>query len=124
MRKTATAILFIIASFFIINNAYALNHKELQYIKDRADKGNAKAEFVLGRLYFFGRGVSQNYSKAFFWFKKSAFMKNTSGENALGFLYYHGKGVKRNYSKAAYWYKKSALQGNPLSEFFLGSLYY
>ena len=37
----------------------------------QADEGDAEAQFRLGMAYYNGNGISKNYSKACYWFKKA-----------------------------------------------------
>ena len=41
-------------------------------VKPQAKDGNPGAQYLLGRLYFNGKGVRQNYGKASYWFQMSA----------------------------------------------------
>ena len=67
---------------------------------------------ISGDLYYFGRGVAQNYQKAKEWFEKSAAQGNADAQLYLGAMYYSGEGVAQNYQKAKEWFEKSAAQGN------------
>jgi len=53
-------------------------------LKKHANKGNAKAQFNLGVMYFMGAGVEQNYGVAIRWFKLSANQGNADAKFFLG----------------------------------------
>jgi uncharacterized protein len=44
----------------------------LQMLHPLADQGDATAQYILGRMYLDGNGVSQNYAEAVKWFRLSA----------------------------------------------------
>jgi len=88
-----------------------------------AEQGDADAQFNLGALYFYGKGVSQDYAQAAAWYRKAADQGNADGQFNLGMLYESGKGVPPDYVQAASWYRKAADQGTAYAQFNLGGLY-
>src|SRR5208282_2631496 len=89
---------------------------DLTALQQSADKGDAEAQFELGRAYFNGNGVPQDFNKAFELFQKSADQGNMKAENNLAVMYERGSGTKQDFAEAVKWYRKSAEQGNPLPE--------
>ena len=77
----------------------------------RAESGDAQAQFELGRAYEDGKGVAQDDEQAVQWFRKSADQGNPQAQNALGVMYALGRGVQRDKEEAVRWYKKAAKQG-------------
>jgi len=69
---------------------YATAYKEF---KSLADRGNADAQFALGKMYFYGQGVPQDYAQAVNWFRKAADQGDAHAQNGLGAMYELGKGV-------------------------------
>ena len=63
-------------------------------------------------MYRDGKGVSQDYSEAVKWYRKSAEQGNAYAQNNLGWMYSKGYGVSQDYSEAVKWYRKAARQGN------------
>jgi TPR repeat protein len=100
-----------------INNADSLLSKnirkgnkqtsEIDGLTDRANAGDAEAQYSLWVYYDHGQGVPQNYTKAVYWYIKSAVQGNASAQCMLGNSYYTGQGVPQDYAKAAYWYIRS-----------------
>ena len=77
-------------------------------IKEVAETGNVKAQFVLGTAYYLGlNGAEQDYEKAVYWFTKAAEKGNSSAQNNLAKCYYFGEGVEKSKSKAIYWLRKA-----------------
>jgi len=88
-----------------------------------AEQGDSGAQFYLGTLYAFGRGVPQDYVKARQWFEKSAAQGHARAHYNLGVLYDFEKGVPQDFAKARQWYEKAAAQGHAGAQNNLGRLY-
>jgi TPR repeat protein len=92
--------------------------------RNLAEQGNAEAQFVLGGLYYVGRGVPQDYSEAALWFRKAAEQGYAAAQHSLGRLYRKGQGVPQDDTQAAAWWLKAADQGNAVVQAALGLLYF
>lgn len=69
-----------------------------------AQKGDAVAQDLLGRLYRDGHGVPENAVEAAKWFRKSADQLSNDGKADLGILYAEGgKNFPPNYAEAFFW---------------------
>jgi len=53
----------------------------------------------LGELYYYGKGVIQDYGKAREWYQKAADAGNTHAMNELGLLYAKGLGGAQDYGR-------------------------
>lgn len=80
-------------------------------LTQRAEAGDAKAQYELGRAYEEGNGVAQDDVRAVEWFRKSADQGNAQAQNSLGVMYSLGRGVPRDKEEAVRWYRKAAKQG-------------
>ena len=89
----------------------------------RAEKGDAKGQFDLASMYFYGKGVPQDYAEAARWCRKAAEESDPLAEFVIGSMYYDGHGVPQDYTEAALWYRKAAEQGDAAAQFDLGSMY-
>ncbi|EPJ3803359.1 tetratricopeptide repeat protein [Providencia vermicola] len=106
-------------------------HGDTDYPKDffwttkmEARDGDEKAQYSLGRLYYYGEeGVETNINQAFQWFKSSAEQGNSDAQWELGLMYSLGEGVKQDYHQAFLWIKKAAEQGNGDAQALLGHMY-
>jgi hypothetical protein len=68
-----------------------------------AQRGHAGAEFMLGAMYFYGKGVQRDDAIAAVWFHKAAIKGNPSGQLAFGSLHIRGLGVRQDLVKAYGW---------------------
>jgi len=92
-------------------------------LEKRARQGDPKAQNRLGMNYQKGRGVEQNYEKAYFWYKKAADQNDADGQNNVGWFYEKGFGVNKDLNQATRWYKKAAHQGYATAQNNLGRSY-
>ena len=81
-----------------------------EYIK-AAKQGDAEAQFKIGYCYDKGKGVSQDYVQAVFWYRKAAEQGHAKAQHSIGNCYDTGEGVDQDFVQAVYWYRKSAEQG-------------
>ncbi|WP_197282276.1 tetratricopeptide repeat protein [Dethiosulfatarculus sandiegensis] len=82
-------------------------------IKDRAIKQqDPHAEYALGMIFYQGRLVPRDYSKAVFWLTKAAEKGHAAAQYWLSRCYHYGNGVLEEDKKQKYWIVKSAFQGN------------
>jgi uncharacterized protein len=78
-----------------------------------AEQGNAEAQGRLGRLFFEGSGVQQDFGKALELFQKAATQGDAIAQFGLGVMYGKGDGTPKDESKFQEWIQKAADQGLP-----------
>jgi len=78
-----------------------------------AEQGHAGAEFMLGAMFFYGKGVASNHILAAIWFHKSAIKGNASAQLAFGSLHIRGIGVRQDLVTAYTWLTIAANNGIP-----------
>ena len=88
----------------------------------KAEEGNANAQFTLGYMYYHGIEVVQDYAAAAKWYRQSAKQDNASAQYYLGYIYYSGQGVAQDYAEAAKWYRQAAAQGNADAQLNMGNM--
>jgi len=88
-----------------------------------AEKGDAQAQFDMGVIYLYGKGVPKNPETAFTWFRKAAEQGHAAAQYAMGRLYYYGQGVEQNANEALRWFRQSADKGYANAQFALGVMY-
>ena len=89
-----------------------------------AEQGDASAQFNLGIMYDYGRGVTQDYAQAALWYRKAAEQGLAAAQYNLGVAYHEGQGVPQDYVQAAVWYRRAAEQGDAAAQFNLGAAYF
>ena len=107
------------------NATSGLNTKEfdISVLQKLAERGDAKAAYLLGRSYMVGSGVSQNNTQAAKWLLQAATQGLPDAEFALAYLYEHGAGVPRDYKRAFSYYEAAARQGHSTAQNNLASMY-
>ena len=89
-----------------------------------AEEGNAEDQCNLGRCYYQGQGVPQNYYTAVSWFRRSAEQNCAEAQYYLGKAYYFGQGFpKPDFEQAFKWYEKSAKNDFAEAQYQLGLCY-
>jgi len=73
-----------------------------------AERGNARAQAVLGFMYEFGRGIPQDYVLAARWYLRAAAQGEPHGQHLLGLLYDKGRGVPEDAVEAYKWLNLAA----------------
>ena len=97
--------------------------KELATIRAAAQEGDAKAQYLLGSRYRFGKGVKQDLPLAVQWYRKAADQGYAPAQSDLGVLYANGRGVAQDEAQAVHWYRKAADQGDGIAQNNLGLMY-
>ena len=83
----------------------------LQELRNKAEQGDAGAQWYLSTCYYNGTSVPQDKEEAVKWCRKAAEQGHVHGQYALGLLYYIGEIVPQDKDEAAKWYRKAAEQG-------------
>lgn len=78
-----------------------------------AERGHPGSEFMLGAMYFYGKGVRRDDAAAAIWFHKAALKGNPNAQLAFGSLHIRGLGVRQDLVKAYMWLTVSAERGVP-----------
>lgn len=97
MKRLSFILLF---SFISAIMTFGANISEL---KNKAEQGNAEAQYNLGVLYYYGEEVEKNLSEAVKWYRKAAEQGYARAQHNLGICYYNGDGVIQNNVKALAW---------------------
>ena len=95
-----------------------------QELKEAADAGDAKAQYLMGYLYYQGQGVPQDDEKAFELFRRATDQGHVEAQTFLAFMYDSGRGVPQNKKKAFDLYQASADEGDITATINLGVMYY
>jgi len=98
--------------------------EEARVCRVRAEQGDARAQSDLGNMYYYGRGVPQDYAEALRWYRKSADQGNANAQKNVGIMYQEGHSVPQNYAEAISWYHKAAEQDYARAQSDLGNMYF
>lgn len=89
-----------------------------------AQSGNRRAQYLLGRAYWFGQfGVQRNTTRAVEWYRRAASLGDTLAQVDLGYAYSSGTGLTRDDGAAARFYGEAAERGFGLAQYNLGTFY-
>ena len=82
------------------------------WYRQRAEQGQADAQYYLGLMYALGKGLPRDYRKAAMWFRKAAEQGYADAQFDLGRLYAVGDGVDQDLVQAYILITLAAAQGH------------
>ena len=88
-----------------------------------AEQGDADAQFRLGEMYKYGRGIRQDGAEAVKWYRQAAEQGHAAAQKKLGWMYANGRGVRQDDEEAVKWYRLVAEQGHAAAQNKLGWMY-
>lgn len=112
--------------FSFQSTAWAIEQQKdfmLKLVPPLAERGDAKAQALLGKMYEEGVGVKQDNVKAVKWYRRAAEQGYADAQLNLGNMYVSGRGVKEDNFEAVKWYRQAAEQGNAKAQSMLGVAY-
>lgn len=100
-------------------NANSLEHGEKAYkggnyvsalaiLKSFAEDGNAKAQYLLGKMSANGKGSNLDRAAAVNWYRRAADQGNADAQFKLGDMLFKGEGVAKNQAEGLKWYQAAA----------------
>jgi len=104
-----------------ITLSVAAQDQNLTTIRQKAEAGDAIAQYDLARAYIAGTGVSKDPKQGIAWLRKSAGQGYFGAEYALAFMYQSGyqngaEQIPKDQHEAASWFRKAARQKNKASQ--------
>ena len=121
--KTAMHALFGAAVLLVSAAACGQRAPEPQATLSAASRGNAEAQYRLGRMYDLGEGVQKDYREAVGWYRRAAEQNHAPAQFALAEMYKNGDGVAKDINEAVKWYRRAADNGSAGAQLLLGVLY-
>jgi TPR repeat protein/outer membrane protein OmpA-like peptidoglycan-associated protein len=101
----------------------AKDRRDFEMLTEQAHRGDKLAQYHLANFYAGGRGVEQDFSQAFYWFKKSAEQGLGEAQLLVGLSYFIGMGTEKDRSEAAKWFEKAAEAGSADATYQMGLVY-
>jgi len=127
MKATGCTSAAMLRSFFALLLLAATAFAQLpdfKETKERAEHGDAEAQYNLAVMYDMGVGAPKNYTESGKWYAKAAGQGIAEAQFQLGVRYYeHAKQAKDNYVKAFSWFYKAGLQGMAEAQYNVALMY-
>lgn len=76
-----------------------------------AAKNLDEAQWGLGHLYYYGRGVAVDYAEALRWYRLAAAQGHSSALSSVASCYTDGQGVTKDTAEAIRWYRLAEEEG-------------
>lgn len=97
--------------------------KALELYQLAATHGNRAGMYNLGRVYYYGLlNCEVDYTKAYYWYKRSGEMGDLDGIYKTAFCLFQGEGTEENHNEAFVWFEKGAQKGHKGLTFFYATL--
>ena len=72
-----------------------------------------RIQYIVGKMYYEGRGVDRNYAEAVKWFRRSALQGFPDAQYRLGMMYCRGKKVsEKKIKRCIHWLRRASAQGH------------
>jgi len=81
------------------------------------DPGDVAAKTLLGELHNQGLGVSQDFAKAFEWYRLAAKQGDANALYALGVMVLDGRGTAKDQARARAYFEEAAAKGEPRASY-------
>jgi uncharacterized protein len=94
----------------------------LRLARPLAEQGDARAQSLLGSIYYSGRGVPRDDLEATKWFSLAADQGDAAAQFRLGLMYSEGHGMPQDHAEAAEWYQRAANERYAQAQYNLGLL--
>ncbi len=91
--------------------------------REKADSGDAEAQYLLGEAYQEGSGVERSYENAAKYYRLAADQGHARAQQKLGYLYLYGWGVEKDYDEAVKYLQLSANQEDAEAQSNLAYMY-
>ena len=99
-------------------------NKAVKILHEKALQGDANAQFLLGKNYSIGEGVSENKEKAIEWYRRAAEQGDSEHQMALGLaLCWDGEALSSNFTEGFNWILKAAERGHLGAQYFVAAQY-
>jgi TPR repeat protein len=95
----------------------------LRLARPLAAEGDARAQSMLGLLYYRGHGVPQDHKEALRWFRQAADQDDVAAQFYLGVMFSKGRGAPQDNAEAMRWFRRAADLGYAQAQYNLGLFY-
>jgi hypothetical protein len=118
-----SGVLACVAALFLATAGPCVAGDAFDAARTAADQGDARAQYSLGFMYYFGEGIPQDYAEAVRWYRLAAEQGLAGAQYNLRDMYDNGKGVPQDDAEAVRWYRLAAEQGDAGAQYSLGIMY-
>ena len=80
----------------------------VQIWRPLAERGDPRAEYMLGLAFSLGRGAPRSDALAVVWYRKAAEQGVAAAQANLGAMYANGESVPQDYAQAITWWRRAS----------------
>lgn len=96
---------------------------DIEYWREKANKGLSAGLITMGECYLTGRGVEKNYAEAYRYLREAADKGVATGCYLLGIMFEEGLGVAQDIQQALLLYERAAHTNNPYALAHIARIY-
>jgi len=117
MSRFILVVSFVFALFLSVAPAHATDYFALSVpqLTQKAEAGDADAQFYLAFRYGIGEGVPQDTQQSIYWTRKSAELGNVEAQLSLGIMLWDGRLLPKDAVLGYALFHLSAARGNKLA---------
>jgi TPR repeat protein len=86
--------------------------KATEWYLTASSKGDSRADYCLGMMHEYGKGVDKNLDKAIHYYERASLKGNTDAVYRLACFYLEGYGVTQDLLKAFHYFTKASIKGH------------
>lgn len=116
-------VLVAMVAVLLLSLSFAGCKSAISVLQQKAEQGDAGAQYDLGRAYANGKDIPKDNKQAVKWVRLAAEQGNVMAQYGLGLVYYKGQAVPQDYKEAAKWFRLAAEQGDATAQYNLGFFY-
>ena len=90
-----------------VNRDYA---QAFKWFRKAAEQGDAKGQYFLGRMYYYGEGTAKDYAEAAKFYRRSAEQGDVVAQFSLAICYANGEGVAKDAAEAYAYYNLAGVE--------------
>ena len=117
---------FLLSILLMFSLSGCSNDSEFDETLEKAQRGDAEAQYNLGEIYDKGKGVPEDDTEALKWYRLAAEQGDAGAQYKLGVMYESGRGVHKGWAGSYYplkWYRLAAEGGYADAQYKLGYMY-
>jgi hypothetical protein len=88
-------------------------NEAFSHLLSAAQSGDAQGQYLVGMLFYFGKGTAKDLGQAVRWLTCAAQQGHADAQYELSQRLFFGEGAPRDPEASAHWRRKAAEQGHP-----------
>jgi TPR repeat protein len=87
-----------------------------EFLSRKVERSVGTVETLIGDAYYYGHGVSRDYSEAVRMYRRGAEKGSAMAQSTLGDIYFYGRGAPQDFAEAVKWWTLAADADMPTAQ--------